>query len=175
MFGVLWFSAVQGPLAASLCLEMTLRYKGEMSLFSMCGSAVAIVIGLSSCSQSPKASAHCDVSRFWNKTFETFEDNDTFFVLTVTEHSYEMLGYSFRDNDSFGKLLLDMKRKYQSPAQILVRSDASLSCGRLRESTEIIEQNYPCDKANICFSGYHLGEAFWPPNLARPPHDVSSR
>jgi len=146
-----------------------------MSLFSICGSAVAIVIGLSSCSQSSNASAQCDVSQFWNKSFETFADNDNFIIVTVTENSYKMLGYSFRNNKSFGKLLQVMKRNYQSPAQILVRSDASLSCGRLRENTEVIEKNYPCDNANICFSGYHLGEDFWPPNLARPPLDVSSR
>jgi hypothetical protein len=146
-----------------------------MSLVRICNSAVAIVIGLSSYSLSAKASAQCDVSQFWNKSFETFVDSDTYIVVTVTEHSYEILGNSFQDNDSFGKLLLEIKRMYQFPAQILVRSGESLSCGRLRESTEVIEKNYPCDQANICFSGYHLGEDFRPPNLPRPPLDVLSR
>jgi hypothetical protein len=141
-------------------------------------SVVAIAIGLSSCSQAFGQSGECDVSQVWNKTFDSYVDTDVSIEVTVNEDSYEALGWSIKNHKSLGKFFKKRNAKNRSifgaTAQVLVRSDKSISCERFRETTQVIQRNYSCNKANVCFAAYGLGRKFLPPNIAPPP-DVPNR
>lgn len=150
-----------------------------MTLVPFRVSVIAIAIGLSSCSPLSDASAGHGVSQVWNETFESYVDSTVFLDVTVTEDSYEALGRTFHDDDSLGRFVREQSvydtRMFYAPAQILVRSDASISFERFRKATEVIESNYPCEKPNLCFAAYGLGKNFLPPSVAPPPPNVPNR
>ena len=135
-------------------------------------SVIAIMIGLSSCSPSSDETAECNVPETWSETFEKYVDTDVFIDVTVTEESYDVLGIIYRDEDSLGDAVRQRNTynisQYYVPAQILVRSEPSLSCQRFRKAIKVIERNYPCDKPNLCFAAYGLGKNFVPPSNPPP-------
>lgn len=142
-------------------------------------SAIAIAMGLTSCGPPSGEPAECGVPKVWNETFETYVDTDVFVDVTVNKDSYDVLGRTFQDNKSLGDFVREQAAygtsTYKVPAQILVRSDLSVSCERFREALGVIERNYPCDQPGLCFAAYGLGKNFLPPNVAPPPPDVPSR
>lgn len=135
-------------------------------------SVIAIMIGLPSCGPSSSENAECNVPETWSETFERYVDTDVFIDVTVTGETYDVMGIVYRDDDRLGDIvrqrLADDMSTYSVPAQILVRSDPSLSCQRFRKALKVIERNYPCEKKNVCFAAYGLGEDFVPPSNPPP-------
>lgn len=150
-----------------------------MKLVSLRVSVIAILIGLSSCGPPSGKSGACNVPEAWNETFDKYVDTDVFIDVTVNDETYDVLGVIYQDDRSLGN---EVRRRntyniaqYYVPAQILVRSDPSVSCQRFRKALKIIERNYPCDKPNLCFAAYGLGRNFLPPNIGPPPPEVPNR
>jgi hypothetical protein len=135
--------------------------------------AMATAIALSSCGPSSVESAECPVPTAWSQSFDNYVDTDVFIDVTVTENSYDVNGRAFRDLDGLGKFLREQNAEitstYSVPAQLLVRSDDALSCQRFQNAAKIIEENYPCERKNVCFSAYGLGKNFLPPIIPPPP------